>query len=68
MIERIDLNTQAMEFLEGAYPLAKIWRLGTPAWNRRTRHFYSKVGFVEVGSDWRGGIHFEKRITAPEHG
>jgi hypothetical protein len=33
-------------------------------WNRRTRHFYKKVGFVEVGTDGRGGILFEKRISA----
>jgi hypothetical protein len=44
--------------------LAKRWTLGTPAWNRRTRHFYKKVGFVEVGEDGHGGILFERRIAA----
>jgi RimJ/RimL family protein N-acetyltransferase len=53
-----------MEFLWKAYPLAKCWTLGTPAWNRRTRHFYQKVGFVEVGEDDRGGILLERRIAA----
>jgi GNAT superfamily N-acetyltransferase len=58
------IGTQAVEFLWQEYPLAKRWTLGTPAWNRRTRHFYSKVGFVEVGEDGRGGILFERRIAA----
>jgi GNAT superfamily N-acetyltransferase len=57
-------GTQAIEFLWEEYPLAKKWTLDTPAWNRRTRHFYKKVGFVEVGTDGRGGILFEKRIPA----
>ena len=58
------IGTQAIEFLWQEYPLAKRWTLGTPAWNRRTRHFYKKVGFVEIGEDGRGGILFERRIAA----
>ena len=58
------VGTQAMEFLGEEFPLAKRWTLGTPAWNRRTRHFYKKVGFVEMGEDGHGGILFEKRIIA----
>jgi len=58
------VGTQAMEFLGEEYPLAKRWTLGTPAWNRRTRHFYNKVGFVEVETDGRGGILFERHIAA----
>jgi GNAT superfamily N-acetyltransferase len=58
------VGTQAIEFLWEAYPLAKCWTLGTPAWNRRTRHFYRTVGFVEVGGDGRGGILFERWIAA----
>jgi GNAT superfamily N-acetyltransferase len=58
------VGTQAMEFLEEEYPLAKRWTLDTPAWNRRTRHFYKKVGFVEIGTDLRGGILFQKNIAA----
>jgi GNAT superfamily N-acetyltransferase len=59
------VGTRAMEFLGEEFPLAKRWTLGTPAWNRRTRHFYEKVGFVEIGEDGHGGILFEKRIPAP---
>ena len=60
------VGTKAMEFLREEFPLAKRWTLGTPAWNRRTRHFYEKVGFVEIGEDGHGGILFEKRIPAPD--
>jgi GNAT superfamily N-acetyltransferase len=60
-------GTQAFSFLWETYPLAKRWSLGTPAWNRRTRHFYKKVGFVEIGPDGHGGILFERRIAAAEH-
>ena len=58
------IGTEAFQFLWEAYPLAKRWTLGTPAWNKRTRHFYKKVGFVEIGKDRDGGILFERRIQA----
>ena len=58
------IGAQAFEFLWEEYPLAKKWTLGTPAWNRRTRHFYKKVGFVEVGRDGRDGILLERCIPA----
>lgn len=58
------VGTQAIEFLWEQYPLAKCWTLGTPEWNRRTRHFYRKVGFVEAGRDGHGGILFERWIAA----
>jgi len=58
------IGTQAFAFLWATYPLAKRWTLGTPAWNRRTRHFYKKVGFVEIGADEHDGILFERRIEA----
>jgi GNAT superfamily N-acetyltransferase len=58
------IGTQAFEFLWQSYPLAKRWTLGTPVWNRRTRHFYAKVGFVELGEDGRGGVLFERELSA----
>ena len=58
------IGTQAFEFLWKEFALAKTWSLGTPAWNRRTRHFYKKVGFVEVGKDGPEEIRLEKRIPA----
>ena len=56
------VGAQAMAFLDEAYPLAKCWTLGTPLWNRRTRHFYKKVGFTEIGEDGQGGVLFERLI------
>jgi GNAT superfamily N-acetyltransferase len=56
------VGTEVFDLLRDEYPLAKRWTLGTPVWNRRTRHFYKKVGFVELGQDGRGGILFEKVI------
>jgi GNAT superfamily N-acetyltransferase len=58
------IGSEAFTFLWETYPLAKLWTLGTPAWNRRTRHFYKKVGFTEVGEDGHGGVLFERRIAA----
>ena len=57
------IGAQAFEFIWSEYPDVERWTLGTPAWNRRTRHFYKKVGFVEVGEDRRGGILFERDVT-----
>ena len=39
------IGTQAMNFMFGEFPLAKIWTVDTPVWNQRTRHFYEKLGF-----------------------
>jgi GNAT superfamily N-acetyltransferase len=60
------VGTEVFELLWQEYPLAKRWTLGTPTWNQRTRHFYKKVGFVEVGEDGRGGVLFERVIGQPE--
>jgi GNAT superfamily N-acetyltransferase len=56
------IGTRAFEFLWSEYPDVERWTLGTPAWNRRNRHFYKKVGFVEVGEDRRGGILLERNV------
>ena len=56
------IGTEAFEFLWEKYSLAKRWTLDTPAWNLRTRQFYKKVGFVEIGKDMDGCILFERRI------
>jgi RimJ/RimL family protein N-acetyltransferase len=58
------IGTMAFDYLWQTYPLAKRWTLGTPKWNRRTRHFYAKVGFTEIGEDSHGGVLFERRIPA----
>jgi GNAT superfamily N-acetyltransferase len=62
------IGTQAFDFLWQTYPLSKRWTLGTPQWNRRTRHFYAKVGFTEIGKDGHDGVLFERRIAAKTGG
>lgn len=59
------IGTEGLNFLWGRYPFAQLWVLGTPAWNVRNRHFYKKVGFVELGGDGRGGLRYERRFPAP---
>jgi GNAT superfamily N-acetyltransferase len=69
ILERIFVNpryhnkgiaTKAMELIFNKYPDV-VWTLGTPEWNLRTRHFYEKLGFKQIGwddgdgdVDWRG--------------
>jgi len=57
------IGTQTFEFIWQEFPMAKRWTLGTPVWNRRTRHFYKKLGFIEVGKDGPDGIRFERKIS-----
>ena len=54
------IATKAMNLLFTEYTDV-VWTLGTPEWNVRTRHFYEKLGFNQVGWDdgdvelgWRG--------------
>lgn len=62
--QNMGIGTQAMEFLWDTYPLARRWTLDTPEWNHRTRGFYKKMGFVEIGHTQHGLILFERRIGA----
>lgn len=53
------LGTEAMKQVFDMFPDAKIWTLGTPEWNVRTKHFYERLGFVQTGwtkdePDWKG--------------
>ncbi|MBN1261894.1 MAG: GNAT family N-acetyltransferase [Anaerolineae bacterium] len=59
------VGAQAMTLLMESYPLAKRWTLETPVWNTRTRHFYAKLGFSEIGFAPHDGVLFEKRIPSP---
>lgn len=56
------IGAQVFEELWRLYPLAKRWTLDTPAWNQRTRGFYAKVGFSEIGQDAHGGVLFERVV------
>ena len=64
-VQNRGIGAAAFEALWRAYPLARRWTLGTPEWNHRTREFYPKVGFTEVGQDESGGILFERVTAAP---
>jgi RimJ/RimL family protein N-acetyltransferase len=59
------LGAEALAFLDEAYLFTRRWTLGTPQWNRRTRHFYQKVGYAEIGEDAHGGVLFERRRAGP---
>lgn len=67
------IGAQAFEFLRREYPLAKRWTTETPVWNSRNRHFYSKVGFVEMGfvetrEDEQTLVLFEQKMATPGSG
>ena len=56
---RKGIGTKASELLWEVYPGIKLWTLGTPEWNVRTKNFYEKLGFSQIGWDladptWRG--------------
>ncbi len=53
---------QAIQFLEEAYPDAKLWTLDTPKWNKRNHHFYQKMGYELTGEEAHGGVWFAKQI------
>ena len=62
------IATRAFELAFQMYPDAKMWTLGTPEWNVRTKHFYEKLGFVQVGwtkeePQWRG--RFYEKLMGP---
>ncbi len=82
ILERIFVNpryhnkgiaTKAINLIFNEYP-GVVWTLGTPKWNVRTKHFYEKLGFNQIGWDdgdgelvWRG-IWYQRttdRTTSP---
>jgi GNAT superfamily N-acetyltransferase len=81
ILERIFVNpryhnlgiaTKAMELIFNKYPEV-VWTLGTPEWNLRTRHFYEKLGFRQIGwddgdgdVDWRG-IWYQRTTEKTPH-
>ncbi|MBU7015995.1 MAG: GNAT family N-acetyltransferase [Theionarchaea archaeon] len=69
-VHRKGIGTRACELLWELYPDAKIWTLGTPEWNLRTKCFYEKLGFVQIGWDfgvplWRGRW-YQKYTDSPD--
>ncbi len=41
--------TRAFEMVWEMHKDAKVWTLDTPEWNVRTKHFYEKLGFEQIG-------------------
>ncbi|MFX0066996.1 MAG: GNAT family N-acetyltransferase [Candidatus Hermodarchaeota archaeon] len=64
---RKGIATRAMELAFEKHPDAKFWTLGTPSWNLRTKHFYERLGYVQVGWEeaenpaWRG-VWYQKTV------
>jgi GNAT superfamily N-acetyltransferase len=59
------IGTQAMHFIERAYPTAKTWSLDTPQYAVRNHHFYEKFGYVKVKEETVDGVPlvcYEKRL------
>ncbi|MCK4568181.1 MAG: GNAT family N-acetyltransferase [Candidatus Thorarchaeota archaeon] len=66
--QRKGIGKRAFELVWERYPQAQVWTLGTPEWNIRTKDFYEKIGFVQIGftydvPDWRGRF-YEKQMTS----
>jgi GNAT superfamily N-acetyltransferase len=57
------VGAQALALLWPLYPQATVWRLDTPAWNRRTRRFYAREGFVETAVNEHGLVLLERRMS-----
>lgn len=45
----IGIGSKFFSLIESNYPDVKKWSLDTPMWNVRTKGFYEKIGFVQVG-------------------
>jgi len=57
-------GTQAMQFIERAYPATR-WTLDTPTYALRNQHFYEKFGYVKVSEEDADDIRliaYEKRL------
>lgn len=59
------IGSQVLELVWAQYPLVTRWRLDTPNWNERTRRFYARNGFEEVGTSPDGSVIFERRTPPP---
>lgn len=64
---RKGIATRAFELMFAEHGDVKLWTLGTPEWNVRTKAFYEKLGFTQVGWDdsdphWRGRW-YERSMT-----
>jgi GNAT superfamily N-acetyltransferase len=62
---RKGIGTSALIKAEELYAAAKVWTLGTPKWNMRTKAFYESLGYVQVGIEAdpeMEGVWYQKTI------
>jgi GNAT superfamily N-acetyltransferase len=65
------IGSQAIQFMESAFPHIRKWSLDTPYKNYRNHHFYEKNGYVKVGEtppEGPNGFYlflYEKNIPCP---
>lgn len=52
----------AIKEMERKWSSIECWELETPIWNRRTKAFYEKNGYVEIHRD-NGFICFQKNVN-----
>lgn len=62
------IGAQAIEFMEKTFPMVTKWTLDTPRWNKRTQHFYEKMGYVMIGSSEPNLVVYGKLIKKPLSG
>jgi GNAT superfamily N-acetyltransferase len=60
------LGSEALALLWPLYPQARVWRLDTPAWNLRTRRFYTREGFGETGVTDDGQVLLQRPVSPAE--
>ncbi len=46
---RLGIGGEFFRLIESEYPEYKKWSLDTPEWNVRTKSFYEKIGYVQLG-------------------
>jgi len=63
--QNMGVGTNAIKFIEMAFPQARKWTLETPGFAVRNHHFYEKMGYIKVGEsraepDGFHEYHYEK--------
>jgi GNAT superfamily N-acetyltransferase len=66
--QREGIGARAFDLIWDTYSDAQVWTLGTPEWNDRTKNFYEKIGFKQIGftydvPHWRGRF-YEKQVAS----
>ena len=57
------VGAQAIRFMEAEFSTAKKWTLDTPRWAVRNRHFYQKMGYLQVEGENSDFVSYEKQMV-----